>query len=194
MQNSRHRLTVPDRPEWIAQGGIWATPAATQNDRDTRRRHTKGPPDTARPKMAFQSFPAKSPSDLTHSASLERSSSRPAALGSVRFAERTVVPFRALVGRSPLRIWSASSVPSGGACLKLGARCRGTGGGDRLSNPDKVLEALRQRGPLSDPEPVEAAGVRPHQQVNQICRRLEAAAVLPIPPSSALNDASLTSP
>ena len=43
-----------------------------------------------------------------------------------------------------------------------------------MTNADRVIAALRERGPLSDSELVRSTGIRPHQQVNQLCRRLEA--------------------
>lgn len=43
------------------------------------------------------------------------------------------------------------------------------------ANMDLVLAALRRASePLSDAELVSITGIRPHQQVNQICRRLAA--------------------
>ena len=43
-----------------------------------------------------------------------------------------------------------------------------------MSNSDRILWALGQHGPLSDTDLVRITGIRPHQQVNQICRRLAA--------------------
>ena len=47
-----------------------------------------------------------------------------------------------------------------------------------MTNADRVIVALREHGSLSDSELVRITGVRPHQQVNQLCRRLEASGVL----------------
>jgi hypothetical protein len=43
-----------------------------------------------------------------------------------------------------------------------------------MTNADRVIAALRQHGPLSDSDLVRITGIRPHQQVNQLCWRLEA--------------------
>jgi hypothetical protein len=42
-----------------------------------------------------------------------------------------------------------------------------------MTNADRVVAALREHGPLSDTELVRVVGIRPHQQVNQLCHRLE---------------------
>lgn len=47
-----------------------------------------------------------------------------------------------------------------------------------MNNADRIVDALRRHGPLSDAHLVTITDVRPHQQVNQICRRLEAQGVL----------------
>lgn len=47
-----------------------------------------------------------------------------------------------------------------------------------MTSTERILVALRQRGPLTDTQLREMTGVEPHQQVNQICRRLEAEGVL----------------
>ncbi|TJW51956.1 MAG: hypothetical protein E5X65_20715 [Mesorhizobium sp.] len=43
-----------------------------------------------------------------------------------------------------------------------------------MTNADRILEALRTQGDLDDDELSIRGGVRPRQQVNQLCRRLEA--------------------
>jgi hypothetical protein len=43
-----------------------------------------------------------------------------------------------------------------------------------VTNKDRILGVLRERGPLTDSELRRATGIEPHQQVNQICHRLEA--------------------
>jgi hypothetical protein len=47
-----------------------------------------------------------------------------------------------------------------------------------MTNADRVIEALGVHGSLSDSQLVRITGIRPHQQVNQLCRRLEAKGVL----------------
>ncbi len=47
-----------------------------------------------------------------------------------------------------------------------------------MTNADRVIAALREHGSLSDSELVRITGIRPHQQVNQLCRRLEAKGAL----------------
>lgn len=47
-----------------------------------------------------------------------------------------------------------------------------------MTNADRIVAVLTARGPLSDSELRVLSGVEPHQQVNQICRRLEAQDVL----------------
>jgi hypothetical protein len=47
-----------------------------------------------------------------------------------------------------------------------------------VSNADRILEALRIFGPSTDAELRKASGVETHQQVNQICRRMESIGVL----------------
>jgi hypothetical protein len=43
-----------------------------------------------------------------------------------------------------------------------------------MTNAEKILADLRTGGPLTDEALRKRTGVEPHQQVNQICRRLEA--------------------
>ena len=47
-----------------------------------------------------------------------------------------------------------------------------------MTNAEQVVQALRKHGPLSDSQLVEITGIRPHQQINQLCRKLEAKSVL----------------
>jgi hypothetical protein len=47
-----------------------------------------------------------------------------------------------------------------------------------VKNALKIIEVLRTAGPLDDDELSAVSGVRPRQQVNQICRRLEANNIL----------------
>jgi hypothetical protein len=42
-----------------------------------------------------------------------------------------------------------------------------------MTNADRVIAALQEHGPLSDSELVRITGIRPHQQINQLCHRLE---------------------
>lgn len=46
------------------------------------------------------------------------------------------------------------------------------------TNADRIIRVLGQQGPLSDAQLVRVTGIMPHQQVNQICRRLEAQGLL----------------
>ena len=43
-----------------------------------------------------------------------------------------------------------------------------------MTNTDRIMSALDRHGPLTDAELRKLTGVEPHQQVNQICRRLAA--------------------
>jgi len=43
-----------------------------------------------------------------------------------------------------------------------------------VSNADLILQAIEHSDGLTDAELVRRTGIRPHQQVNQICRRLAA--------------------
>jgi len=52
-----------------------------------------------------------------------------------------------------------------------------------MSNADRVIDALRKRGPLSDSQLVTITGIRPHQQINQLCHKLEQKGVLRRVPS-----------
>lgn len=47
-----------------------------------------------------------------------------------------------------------------------------------MTNADLIVSALRAHGELSDSQLRQVTGVSPHQQVNQICRRLEAQGML----------------
>jgi hypothetical protein len=47
-----------------------------------------------------------------------------------------------------------------------------------MANTDRVIAALQRRGPLSNSELVRITGIRPYQQINQLCRRLEARGAL----------------
>lgn len=47
-----------------------------------------------------------------------------------------------------------------------------------MTNAERILAALQERGPLSDSDLRRQTGVEPHQQVNQICRRLAAQGVI----------------
>src|SRR3712207_5812175 len=47
-----------------------------------------------------------------------------------------------------------------------------------MGNEQRIIEALRAQNGLDDDELSSRSGVRPRQQVNQICRRLEARGVL----------------
>jgi hypothetical protein len=47
-----------------------------------------------------------------------------------------------------------------------------------MTNADRVIAALREHDSLSDSELVRSTGIQPHQQVNQLCHRLEANGVL----------------
>jgi hypothetical protein len=47
-----------------------------------------------------------------------------------------------------------------------------------VTNAERILQALRTHGPLSDGELLDLTGVRPHQQVNQICLGLERSGLL----------------
>jgi hypothetical protein len=47
-----------------------------------------------------------------------------------------------------------------------------------MTNADRIVAALRAHGALTDAQLCRLTGIEPHQQVNQICRRLEAQGVL----------------
>lgn len=48
----------------------------------------------------------------------------------------------------------------------------------RITNADRIIDVLRERGALDDDDLSLASGVKPRQQVNQICRYLESRKIL----------------
>lgn len=73
-------------------------------------------------------------------------------------------------------LWQSSVGP--GPCGLIHWIASGYGTAGAMTNADRVIEALGKHGPSSDSRLAQITGIRPHQQINQLCRKLEAKGVL----------------